>query len=89
MHVTGADFDLSSNSAVARLAQRALLSEAAERAVRYLDELDERTVAPSPQALGRLGELGGPMPDRPSSPEAVLALLDDGRAHLPAGGALR
>ena len=77
MHLPARDFDLSSNSAVARMAQRALLSEAAERAVRYLDELDERAVAPSPQALGRLGELGGPMPDRPSTPEAVLAVLDD------------
>ena len=55
----------------------ALLSQAAERAARYLDTLDARGVAPSPDDIARLAALGGPLPDGPTAPEAVIAELDD------------
>ncbi len=54
-----------------------LLESAARRALRCLEELNERSVAPSPQAVERLAVLDEPLPERPSDPEAVLALLDD------------
>ncbi len=54
-----------------------LLQMATERAVRYLEALDERSVFPSVEAIERLGELGGPLPEDPSEPEAVLSLLDE------------
>jgi glutamate/tyrosine decarboxylase-like PLP-dependent enzyme len=53
-----------------------LLHMTAERAVQYLDGLDQRGVTPSPTMLARLGELGGPLPDAPTDPADVLALLD-------------
>jgi glutamate/tyrosine decarboxylase-like PLP-dependent enzyme len=54
-----------------------LLQDTARRAGRYLAGLDARSVAPTPEALRRLEALGGPLPDGPSAPEEVLALLDD------------
>lgn len=54
-----------------------LLNEAAQRAQRYLDDLDERSVAPLPEDVARLAQLGGPLPDGPGDPLATLALLDD------------
>ncbi len=53
-----------------------LLSAAAERATRYLETLDERSVVPTAGALDRLSELGGPLPEAPTDPAEVLALLD-------------
>ena len=53
-----------------------LLHTTAERAAQYLDGLDKRGVAPAPEALARLAELGGPLPDLPTDPADVLALLD-------------
>ena len=54
-----------------------LLHDAAGRAVRYLNTLDQRGVAPSPAAVARLGELDHPLPDTPTDPQTVLQLLDD------------
>ena len=54
-----------------------LLREVAKRASRYLVGLDGRDVAPPDEALKRLEELGGPLPDGPASPSEVLALLDE------------
>jgi hypothetical protein len=56
---------------------RDLLNAAASRASRYLETLDARGVAPSPQAVEALARLGGPLPDGPSAPQDVLALLDE------------
>jgi glutamate/tyrosine decarboxylase-like PLP-dependent enzyme len=53
-----------------------LLHMTAERAAQYLDGLDKRGVMPTPAALARLAELGGPLPDAPTDPADVLALLD-------------
>lgn len=54
-----------------------VLHDAAERATRYLAGLDERRVAPSPEAVAHLATLMGPFPAHPSDPGAVLALLDE------------
>jgi len=56
---------------------RELLSAAAERAVRYLETLDGRSVAPPPRAVAALAQLDEPLPEGPSDPAAVLAALDD------------
>ena len=54
-----------------------LLKAAAERATHYLEGLGTRSVAPSPQAIARLSVFDAPLPDEPTDPEAVLALLDN------------
>ncbi len=54
-----------------------LLRMAAERSISYLEDLDQRRVAPSSAALSRLRELDEPLPDEPTEPERVLALLDE------------
>lgn len=56
---------------------RELLQSAAVRASAYLENLDGRSVAPTPLALQRLAELDEPLPDQTCEPETVLALLDD------------
>jgi glutamate/tyrosine decarboxylase-like PLP-dependent enzyme len=53
-----------------------LLHTTAKRALDYLDGLDARGVTPSPEALARLSELGGPLPDAPAEAAEVIALLD-------------
>ncbi len=55
---------------------RAVLDSAAWRSLRYLSELDARSVAPSPQAVSALAQLDGELPAGPSDPEAVLERLD-------------
>lgn len=55
----------------------ALLRDVANRASRYLAGLDGRSVAPPDGAVKRLPELGGPLPDEPTGPAEVLALLDE------------
>jgi glutamate/tyrosine decarboxylase-like PLP-dependent enzyme len=54
-----------------------LLAETAARAARYLSRVNDRSVAPSPQDIGGLKALGGPLPEDPSEPAKILALLDD------------
>ncbi|MDQ3249136.1 MAG: pyridoxal-dependent decarboxylase [Chloroflexota bacterium] len=54
-----------------------LLTTTAERAARYLESLEMRTVAPTPTALANLDRLDEPLPDDPTDPLAVLALLDE------------
>ena len=54
-----------------------LLDDAARRATRYLSDLDARPVFPTDAMRARLGELGGPLPEAPTPPGDVLALLDD------------
>src|SRR5437868_6196091 len=55
---------------------RELLIAAAERAMRYLEGLNERGVAPDPAVVARLAELAIPLPDHPSEADETLALLD-------------
>jgi glutamate/tyrosine decarboxylase-like PLP-dependent enzyme len=54
-----------------------LLADTAARAARYISELDHRSVLPSAEKVARLRALGGPLPENPSDPADVLALLDD------------
>lgn len=54
-----------------------LLDDAAKRAGRYLATLDRRPVFPGAAARARLADLGGPLPDAPTPPRDVLALLDE------------
>ena len=54
-----------------------VLESAAERAIRYLESLDDRSVGPLPEAVDRLAELDEPFPDKPTDPESVIALLDE------------
>jgi glutamate/tyrosine decarboxylase-like PLP-dependent enzyme len=56
---------------------RSLLEDAAHRSIRYLESMDERSVIPSPQAVERLSKLKEPLPEKPTSDEEVLRLLDD------------
>jgi glutamate/tyrosine decarboxylase-like PLP-dependent enzyme len=44
--------------------------------VRYLEDLDERSVFPTPAAIEGLAALGGPLPAGPSDPATTLRLLD-------------
>jgi glutamate/tyrosine decarboxylase-like PLP-dependent enzyme len=53
-----------------------LLHMTAERALQYLDGLDQRPAMPAPEALARLAELGGPLPDGPTPAADVVTLLD-------------
>ncbi|MBA2565484.1 MAG: aspartate aminotransferase family protein [Gemmatimonadetes bacterium] len=54
-----------------------LLHFAAARAIAYAEGLGSRRVAPDPQALAGLSRFEEPLPDGPTDPEAVLALLDE------------
>ena len=54
-----------------------LLAETANRAARYLTGIGNRRVVPLPADIARLEALGGPLPQLPSDPSEVLALLDD------------
>ena len=54
-----------------------LLLDAAGRASRYLADLQERSVAPSDEALEGLKRLEGTLPRQPIDPRDTLALLDE------------
>lgn len=54
-----------------------LLADAAQRAQRYLRGVTARRVSPDIEAVERLAELGGPLPDRATADEEVLRLLDE------------
>src|SRR5215207_8675687 len=54
-----------------------LLRTTVDYALQYLDGLDERGVFPTPDAIMRLTELGGTLPESPSDPAEVIRLLDE------------
>jgi len=54
-----------------------ILNEASKRAIHYLESLDSRPVAPTPDALRGLRALNEPMPAGPSDPAETLRLLDE------------
>jgi glutamate/tyrosine decarboxylase-like PLP-dependent enzyme len=54
-----------------------ILDEAVRRAQRYLDEVQNRRVAPSSAATEALARLDEPMPSTPGDPVATLTLLDE------------
>jgi glutamate/tyrosine decarboxylase-like PLP-dependent enzyme len=53
-----------------------LLNQAAQFAARYLENLDQRSVAPSPDAVARLSELDQPLQNEPQDPSEILETLD-------------
>src|ERR1041385_3341028 len=55
----------------------ALLRTTAQRAARYLADVKDRRVSPAPEAVANLRQLDEALPERPSDPAAVIALLDD------------
>jgi glutamate/tyrosine decarboxylase-like PLP-dependent enzyme len=54
-----------------------ILADAQQRAVRYLDSLDDRPVMPSADAVAALSALDVPLQGEPIDARAVLAELDD------------
>ena len=54
-----------------------LLDDAAQRAIRYLEGLGERNVAPPPQALDRLAGFDTALPEGPQSAAETLRQLDE------------
>lgn len=61
---------------MSRIADSVLLDDAVRRACRYLQDLDERSVAPTAAALAGLDRLGGALPEEGMAPAELLALLD-------------
>lgn len=55
---------------------REILEDAAQRAISYLDGLEARAVAPSPEAVRQLAALDTPLPEAPSDAVTTLATLD-------------
>ena len=53
-----------------------LLRATAQRAARYLAGLQDRAVARTPEALADLRRLDEALPEHPTDPSAVIALLD-------------
>jgi len=62
---------------VAAYSDGKLLDDAARRARRYLDDLGERSVAPTPAAIAGMARLGGSLPEEGMAASKVLALLDE------------
>jgi glutamate/tyrosine decarboxylase-like PLP-dependent enzyme len=54
-----------------------LLEDAARRAIRYLESLDTRPVAPIPEGMAKLIQLDKPLPAGPSEAEATIRMLDE------------
>jgi glutamate/tyrosine decarboxylase-like PLP-dependent enzyme len=54
-----------------------LLSDAAARGARYVAEIGDRRVAPTPEDLARMEALGGSLTEEPRDSAAVLAELDE------------
>jgi glutamate/tyrosine decarboxylase-like PLP-dependent enzyme len=55
---------------------RQLLEDSARRAIAYLDAIDSRGVAPTPEAIASLSALEEPLPAQGVRPEIVLESLD-------------
>ena len=54
-----------------------LLDDAANRAIAYLEGLDSRSVAPTPEAIDKLKLLDERLPEAPSDPARTLKFLDE------------
>jgi glutamate/tyrosine decarboxylase-like PLP-dependent enzyme len=54
-----------------------LLEDAAKRSIRYLTEIESRSVAPAPAAIANLSRFHEPLPAGPTDPAAVLRMLDE------------
>ncbi len=56
---------------------RDLLKDTAQRAIKYREEIIDRSVTPSNKAIERLKEFDIPFPDNPINPASVIKTLDD------------
>src|SRR6185503_4333478 len=56
---------------------RELLENTAQRAISYLEGIEDRRVAPSAKAIARLAILNQPLNDGPTQPEQVIKRLDE------------
>lgn len=54
-----------------------ILSDASTRALRYLEDIQTRSVAPAPAAVAALRAFDEPLPAGPTDPAATLRLLDE------------
>jgi glutamate/tyrosine decarboxylase-like PLP-dependent enzyme len=54
-----------------------LLEFAYQRSLAYLESLDLRAVAPAAKALEQLERFDEPLPEKPTDPQTVMALLDE------------
>lgn len=54
-----------------------LLKSVAGRAASYLNALEKRGVAPTPEAIQGLSRFDEPLPTQPTDPEVVISLLDE------------
>jgi glutamate/tyrosine decarboxylase-like PLP-dependent enzyme len=54
-----------------------LLTDSMRRAVRYMQNVPERRVAPTSEQIARLELLSGPLPENSSDPASVFGLLDE------------
>ena len=54
-----------------------LLETTAQRAIRYLEGLDLRSVAPLPEAVAKLERFHETLPNEPTDPLQVIAMLDE------------
>ena len=64
-------------TAIQSIPMKKLLTDASTRAIRYLENLDARAVAPAPAAIARLSEFDEPPPEKPGEPAETLRLLDE------------
>lgn len=53
------------------------LQTTAQRAIDYLEKLNERRVSPSAEAITSLARFNEPLPEEPVAPEAVIQQLDE------------
>src|SRR5256885_14374284 len=56
---------------------QAALQVAAERAMRYTQQIADRRVSPAPSDVEKLSRFNEPFPEHPCDPENVVAMLDD------------
>jgi glutamate/tyrosine decarboxylase-like PLP-dependent enzyme len=59
------------------VAMLTLLDDAAQRSATYLHSLGQRPVRPDPAAVQQLARLDEALPESPTDPAGVLALLDE------------
>ena len=56
---------------------REILTNTAQRAISYLEGLEDRGVAPAADAVAKLASLNHPLNDEPTSPDQVIKKLDE------------
>jgi glutamate/tyrosine decarboxylase-like PLP-dependent enzyme len=59
------------------MSTRTLLRDAADRAATYLEGIDSRSVAPTPDAISALAHFDRNLPEHPLDPAAILRELDE------------